>query len=174
MTVLLTGGSGCGKSSFAEGICVKLPLPRYYIATMQPYGQAGAEKIARHHELRRGKGFETYERYHDLAALDFPEKGTVLLECIANITANEMFSDNGDIRDPYEDVIRGVEALREKSNHLVIVTNDVGSDGGNYSPETHRYIDVMGRINARLAAEADVVIEMVCGIPIMLKGELSL
>ena len=38
MMILLTGGSGCGKSKFAESLCMKLPLPRYYLAAMRPYG----------------------------------------------------------------------------------------------------------------------------------------
>ena len=55
----MTGGSACGKSSYAESLAVRLNGPRYYLAAMQPYGEGGAEKIARHREMRRGKGFET-------------------------------------------------------------------------------------------------------------------
>ena len=39
MNILLTGGSGCGKSSFAESLVMKFPLPRWYVATMQSYGR---------------------------------------------------------------------------------------------------------------------------------------
>ena len=42
MLYLLTGGSGCGKSAFAEQLLLTLPAPRYYIATMIPYGEEGA------------------------------------------------------------------------------------------------------------------------------------
>ena len=42
MMILLTGGSGCGKSSFAERLCMEMPLPRYYIAAMKPYGEGRA------------------------------------------------------------------------------------------------------------------------------------
>ena len=48
MMILLTGGSGCGKSSFAERLCMEMPLPRYYIAAMKPYGEGGMEKVERH------------------------------------------------------------------------------------------------------------------------------
>ncbi|MBR6561493.1 MAG: bifunctional adenosylcobinamide kinase/adenosylcobinamide-phosphate guanylyltransferase, partial [Oscillospiraceae bacterium] len=71
-------------------------------------------------------------------------------------------------------VMAGVEALRRQSDNLVIVTNDVGSDDGDYPESVKEYICVMGRINASLAAQADAVAELVCGIPIVLKGELPI
>ena len=170
--ILLTGGSGCGKSSYAERICMNRPVPRYYIAAMKPYGPGGAEKVARHRQMRSGKGFETFERYVDLSGLKLPARGTALLECICNLTANEMFDENGNCKDPCERVLSGVEALRSQCETLIVVTNDVGSDGGDYGETTLAYMEAVGRINAILAARADVVCEMVCGIPIVLKGEL--
>ena len=170
--ILLTGGSGCGKSTYAEKVCMSMPTPRYYIAAMKPYGPGGAEKVARHRQMRSGKGFETFERYVDLAGLKLPERGTALLECICNLTANEMFDEDGNYSDPCARVLAGVDALRAQCDTLVVVTNDVGSDGGDYGEATRAYMEAVGRINARLAAEADVVCELVCGIPLALKGEL--
>lgn len=170
--ILLTGGSGCGKSSYAEKVCMSMQTPRYYIAAMKPYGPGGAEKVARHRQMRSGKGFETFERYVDLAGLKLPERGTALLECICNLTANEMFDEDGNYSDPCARVLAGVDALRAQCDTLVVVTNDVGSDGGDYGEATRAYMEAVGRINARLAAEADVVCELVCGIPLALKGEL--
>ena len=95
-----------------------------------------------------------------------------LLECICNLTANEMFDDRGGCTDPYERVLEGVERLRAQSDTLIVITNDVGSDTGGYSPETQAYIAALGRINAELARRADTVCELVCGIPIVLKGAL--
>lgn len=170
--ILLTGGSACGKSSYAESLCLRFNQPRYYIAAMRPYGDGSAEKIERHRQMRKGKGFETIERYTDLAGLVLPERGTVLLECICNLTANEMFDEEGNMIDPCEAVLTGVEVLRRQCENLIVVTNDVGSDNKDYDPGTKAYIRALGRINAALAQKADAVYELVCGIPIVLKGEL--
>lgn len=168
MMILLTGGSACGKSSYAEKLCVEMEGPRYYIAAMQPFGEGGAEKIARHRAMRAGKGFQTVERYTDLAGLVLPERGCALLECICNLTANEMFDATGAMRDPCEAVLTGVDALRRQCENLVVVTNDVGSDNKDYDPGTRAYIRALGRINAILAQQADEVYELVCGIPLRL------
>ncbi len=172
MTALLTGGAACGKSAYAERLCMARPGPKYYIAAMRPYGREGAEKAARHRRARAGKGFETIERYTGLASLVLPQRGTVLLECICNLTANEMFGEDGMLRDPFDAVMDGVTALAEQCGRLVVVTNDVGSDWEDYAAETLSYVAAMGRINAALAERADVVCELVCGIPLVRKGRL--
>ena len=92
MIVLLTGGSACGKSSYGERLAVQGPKPLYYIAAMKPYDQECLKKIARHQALRKGKGFETLERYTGVDTLILPQRGgTALLECVCNLTANEMY-----------------------------------------------------------------------------------
>ena len=128
MMILLTGGSGCGKSSFAERLCMEMPLPRYYIAAMKPYGEGGMEKVERHRKMRAGKGFETFECYTEMEKLTLPARGTTLLECVCNLTANEMFDETGNVCDPYARVLAGVENLRGQSETLIVVTNDVGSE----------------------------------------------
>ena len=66
MMVLVTGGASSGKSAFAEQVACSLPGSRYYLAAMKPYGEEGARRIARHRELRAGKGFATLECYDGL------------------------------------------------------------------------------------------------------------
>ena len=92
MLILLTGGSACGKSSYGEKLAVLGPKPLYYIAAMQPYDDECLKKIARHRELRKDKGFLTIEQYTGVDTLELPETGgTALLECLCNLTANEMY-----------------------------------------------------------------------------------
>ena len=171
MLILLTGGSACGKSSYGEKLAVSGPKPLYYIAAMQPYDDECLKKIARHREIRKDKGFETIERYAGVDTLDLPRTGgTALLECLCNLTANEMYIQPESPVDPVEKVVAGVVNLQQQTNTLIVITNDVGSDNEEYSDETRRYIRALGDINARVAVLADEVYELVAGIPLRLKG----
>ena len=58
MIHLVTGGSGSGKSEYAENWLTgrnKKDGTYIYIATMQPYTEETMKKIERHHRLRAGK-----------------------------------------------------------------------------------------------------------------------
>ncbi len=174
MLILLTGGSACGKSSYGEQLAVRGPKPLYYIAAMQPFDDECLKKIARHRVLRKDKGFETIERYTAVDSLQLPQPGgTALLECLCNLTANEMYAGGRGPLDPVQKVIDGVENLRRQTDTLIVITNDVGSDNETYSEETRQYIRYLGRINAQIACMADRVYELVAGIPLCVKGERS-
>ena len=68
MLRLIIGGSASGKSEYAERLVCSLPGKRIYVATMEPFGEEGRERIARHRKLREGKGFVTAEVPRDLGA----------------------------------------------------------------------------------------------------------
>ncbi|MBP3879053.1 MAG: bifunctional adenosylcobinamide kinase/adenosylcobinamide-phosphate guanylyltransferase [Lachnospiraceae bacterium] len=69
MLCLVIGGSASGKSEYAERHVCALPGRRIYAATMQPFGEEGRQRIARHRKLREGKGFVTVEVPRDLGDL---------------------------------------------------------------------------------------------------------
>ncbi|MBP1545927.1 MAG: bifunctional adenosylcobinamide kinase/adenosylcobinamide-phosphate guanylyltransferase, partial [Oscillospiraceae bacterium] len=100
-----------------------------------------------------------------------PKNCAVLLECMGNLLANEMFR-SGEITDPTDKILKGIKSLKKQSQHLVIVTNNVSCDGIDYEKGTLEYIRIMGRINRRMTEIADNVTECVYGIPLILKGQL--
>lgn len=196
MMVLVVGGSGSGKSSYAEKVTVSLAqesvkeitksentslsdfklniAKKYYLATMQVFDDEGRKKVDRHRKLRNGKGFFTIEQPVRISsALEKMEDGdrAVLLECISNLTANEMFSEKKTMTEIQvtENVIRDIKMLKEQTNHLVVVSNNVFEDGITYDETTTKYIRAMGKINQKLAALADRVVEVVEGIPVIIK-----
>ena len=60
MMIFVFGGSGSGKSEYAEQRILEAgEMPRYYVATMEPFGEVGKKRIERHLMLRVGKGFTT-------------------------------------------------------------------------------------------------------------------
>ena len=65
--------------------------------------------------------------------------------------------------------MKGIKTLSKELTHLVIVSNNVFEDGNVYDNTTMTYIRAMGRINEKLAGIADEVVEVVVGIPMMVK-----
>ena len=175
MVTLILGGSGSGKSAYAEDYLLRMAADKkkYYIATMQIWDAEMQAKVDRHHRLRQGKGFTTMEQPTALeqAVTQMEPGGAALLECMSNLTANEMFSGEQPTnrQTVIEKILRGVDVLRKQMDPLVIVTNNVFEDGIVYDSATMEYIEALGRINERLAAEADEVVEVTAGIPQRLK-----
>lgn len=169
MFYIIIGGSGSGKSEYAESVAVSLGegKKKYYIATMEPFGAETKKKIKRHQEMRKDKGFETIEKYRRLeeVASEYTMKDSVvLLECLSNLTGNELYTEQ-DPKTAIAHMKQGIEALTECCSHLIIVTNEVCADEEAYSEEMVLYRKVFSEINQWAAAKADQVVEVVCGIP---------
>lgn len=171
MIYVITGGSGSGKSEYAEQLVLDAgPHQRIYVATMKIWDGEGEARAERHRAMRAFKGFETVEWYEDLETLEIPAQThdlpVVLLECMSNLAANEYERLGEKAADA---VIVGIIALQKQCRHLMIVTNEVFSDGREYSRETFQYMELLGRINRYLGQIADSVTEVVYGIPIQIK-----
>lgn len=171
MLIVVTGGSGSGKSAFAEGIIMEASekMPRIYLATMEVYDKEGRKKVERHRLLRKGKGFETLECPKGLfnAADQMKEGSAVLLECMSNLTANELFSEvvKPSLEAVKERILSGILCIAKKAELFVIVTNNVFEDGICYELSTMEYLSVLAQINEKLAGMADQFIEVTAGIP---------
>lgn len=175
--ILVIGGSGSGKSAYAEkladGLAKDAGGEKYYLATMQIFDEESRKKVKRHRDERSGKGYRTLEQpvaMHKVLEKMEAEKSTALLECISNLTANEMFSEKErrTEEETVRRVVRGVKVLKEEAANLVVVTNNVFEDGVIYDEATMAYIRAMGKINRRLAAMADRIAEVIVGIPVWL------
>lgn len=188
MMELVTGGSGSGKSAYAEERISELhrmlceekntDIPLYYIADMIPYGQETEKKIQKHRRQRLGRGFATLEWYLDLPgklaedSRECPEDlsgACVLLECVSNLTANEMYEPGGAGMNSVKSIVQGVRILKKKCSHLVVVTNDVFRGSVPDSGEMERYKNNLGMINQALGKTAEQVTEVICGCPVSVK-----
>lgn len=196
MLYIVTGGSGSGKSEYAEQIAVQCRNRNggtlWYLATMRIWDDEGRKRVERHRRMRAAKGFETIERYTDLETLELREKfeelnpagldaeretdslkhwesrqvvqkSVILLECMSNLVLNEFYDqENG----AQERILQGIKRLQKQCHDLIIVTNEIFSDGVTYDSESERYIELLGRINRELGQMADSVTEVVYGIPL--------
>lgn len=175
---LVIGGSGSGKSAYAEQAATLLAKEnnsrKYYLATMRVSDEESKKRADRHRNLRKGKGFLTIEQPTDIQqSLRKIESGNkiVLLECISNLTANEMFKKESMAAEDFviKKVIHDIAMLKKELSHFIIVSNNVFEDGVDYDKTTMEYIRVMAKINQQLAGMADQVTEVVAGIPIAIK-----
>ena len=169
--ILITGGSGSGKSAYGEKRILEAgEMTRYYIATMEVFGEEGRKKVERHKKLRQGKGFITIESPKDVGRVEKTgnNKLAVLLECVSNLTANEMFGRRTEAL--AEKICADIVKIDEAADFFAVITNEVGSDGEMYEKETLEYIRLLGLVNCRLAKMASEVVEVVYGIPVMKKG----
>lgn len=151
---------------------------KYYLATMRAADGESESRIRRHRRMRRGKGFLTIEQPVDIreaAEKMGHEERAVLVECIGNLTANEMFAGQEPAAADMvtEKIVSDIVGLAEDVTHLVVVSNNVFEDGRVYDDTTMAYLCAMGKINERLAAMADEVVEVVAGIPLAVKGRLK-
>ena len=196
MLYIVTGGSGSGKSEYAEQTAVQCRNRTggtlWYLATMRIWDDEGRKRVERHRRMRAAKGFETLERYTGLETLELREtfeelnpagldaeqetdslkywesrrvaqKQVLLLECMSNLVLNEFYDqENG----AEERILQGIKHLQKQCWDLIIVTNEIFSDGVTYESESERYIELLGRINRELGQMADSVTEVVYGIPL--------
>lgn len=175
---LILGGSASGKSSYAEALSLSLRAgakegtPLFYLATLENRGDPEMlVKIARHQSLRRGNGFETIECPRNLRGIfsvleSAPQRPVVLLDCLGNLVANEMFSEDPQAVNLYPDLL----ALAGVCEALILVGNLIFSDGQSYDEETNRYITGLAALQNQLASQAAQVTELVCGIPVQHAG----
>mgnify|MGYP000762028840 FL=1 len=87
-----------------------------------------------------------------------------------NLTANELYDPKGAGVNTAEAVLYGVEILYKQCEHLIIVGNEVFSGGTAYADETDLYLKALAQIQNGIAARADHVCRVVCGIPVYYKG----
>lgn len=180
MLVAVTGGSGSGKSAYAEQTAVRLADGGrlLYLATMMRDGAGAQERIRRHRALRRGKGFLTIEKTDRLCEIDpgILQGATVLLEDLSNLAANVFFGSGeetvgrADREKACAACLQDLRYLRNQADNLVVVMNEVFADGIRYGEETMQYLRLLGALNSAAARQADAAYEVVYGIPVPLLG----
>ncbi len=180
--LLLIGGSKSGKSALAEDwsqeAAERFTAPLVYLATMEAgEDRENLERIARHRRQRAGKGFRDVEKARDLLELgsEIPQGSVLLLECLGNLVANELFRD--DVKELPElsveklkfKILRDLDGLMEKCRLLILVSNDISSDILDYDAGTRSWIRLMGALHTALAERRDgLCCEVTAGFPLLI------
>ena len=178
MTVFISGGAKCGKSSIAQNIAVKLAAGErlYYVATMIPSGAEDEERIRRHLADRAGMGFQTVECFRDINKIA-EQEGTFLVDNITSLMQNALFPPERDYaldQDRARSCAAELTEFAKNVRHAVFVSDYIYSDAEGYSQTTEQYRRCLAWADRLLAGQCDVVMEVAAGEPIIYKGELCL
>ncbi len=168
-TSLILGGASSGKSAFAEGLITGTEKPAIYIATAQAGDGEMSAKIARHRQ-QRGGAWQTLEIPLDVADALGEQAGdrVVLLDCATIWLSNQMHAEH----DLAVEQGRLIEALRTCAAPVVVVSNEVGLGGVPANALARRFGQAQGALNIALAGCSDLVVNVVAGLPQVLKGRL--
>lgn len=166
---LVIGGARSGKSTFAEGLVTGSGRPRRYIATAEAWDDEMRARIARHRD-DRGENWITVEAPLDLCGALASASGdeAVLVDCATLWLTNHLLAEH----DLKAEAARLIDALAACPAPVVIVTNETGWGIVPENTLARRFRDEQGRLNQRLAAKADLVVTVIAGLPMVLKGRL--
>ncbi|MGZ3662911.1 MAG: bifunctional adenosylcobinamide kinase/adenosylcobinamide-phosphate guanylyltransferase [Ktedonobacterales bacterium] len=181
--MLILGGARSGKSSYAESLALRLARERLvvYVATAEAGDDEMRARIADHQASRLAAWATIEAPLNPAAAIAgspaATAAGVVLLDCVTLWVSNVLLSTEQDATAARAAAVRvgsELDALldlyRAAPWSLVLVTNEVGMGLVPPYPLGRIYRDLLGRVNARLAAEADAVALLVAGLAVELKA----
>jgi len=174
--IVVPGGSRSGKSAHALEIAQRLDGPRAFVATCPSLDDEMRARIEMHRKARQQAGWRTIEETVDLPAAlaRTADCRVVLVDCLTLWVNNLLYNaeqtaramEESDIRKQCEAVLRACAPL---AGTAIFVTNEVGWGIVPENASARRFRDLSGRCNTVMAAGADEVILVVCGLPIYLK-----
>lgn len=181
MTVFISGGAKCGKSTLAQNLTLTLAEGgrHYYVATMISTGAEDDDRIRRHIADRAGMGFETVECFQNI--LDCLNKadreGTFLVDSVTALMQNALFPAEKN----YEMDISAAQQCTDELvtfaktvKHAIFVSDYIYSDAQRYDVATESYRKCLADADRRLAEVCDTVVEVAAGQRILQKGELPI
>lgn len=166
---LVIGGAASGKSEFAENLVMSGGSAWTYIATSRVLDSEMQSKVDRH-AARRGAGWTVVEAPdHATRALRDPGGDRpVLFDCATMWLSNVMMDD----RDLKVEQAALLDALAACPAPVVVVTNETGQGIVPDNALARHFRESQGRLNIALARQSGLVVQVVAGLPNVLKGTL--
>lgn len=166
---LVLGGAASGKSEFAENLLIHSRLRPVYVATAEAWDGEMAAKITRHRD-RRGAVWRDVEAPLDPGpALAGAEAGeAVLIDCLTMWLSNHLLAGH----DPGAESRKLLAALASCPVPVIAVSNEVGQGIVPENALARRFREAQGALNREVAAAAGLVVAVIAGLPLVLKGQL--
>ncbi len=168
MITFVIGKQNSGKSLMAEELLMKCRgRDKYYIATMKVYDETGRERVEKHRKQREGKGFITIEQEYGICdvyeKIKDPKEAAVLLECVSNLTGNEIFENpkkDASAEETAERIAKEVRDLAARISDIIIVSSEYEQHAEGYDEETKNYIHTLDLVNDKIRKYADKTIDL--------------
>jgi len=166
---LVLGGARSGKSRLAERLVTETALPRHYIATADPWDDEMRARIAQH-QADRGADWTTWAAPRDVAGVlaQIGPGQIVLLDCATLWLTNHLLAD-ADLLSQSDALLTALVAC---VSPVIVVSNEVGWGIVPENALARAFRDHQGRLNQQIAAQADLVVAVIAGLPMVLKGAL--
>lgn len=168
---LIIGGARSGKSSHALKLARVYRPARFYIATARAGDKEMRERIL-NHQKERGSDFRTIEEQYELKKVfrGLPgENRVVVVDCLTLWVTNLLISERSE--EKIREIIGELLEMKAMVKAPVIwVSNEVGQGIVPNDPLSRRYQDLLGWTNQRFAGVSNRVIQMVAGIPVLIKS----
>lgn len=174
--ILVTGGARSGKSRWAVEKARSLAGDAVsFVATARPSDEEMERRVLRH-RAERPAAWEVLEAADGAAvALARARHETVVLDCLTLLVSAALL--DGDTECEEEALSRAEDAVEEllevargREGRLLVVTNEVGM-GVHPSSRLGRWFrDAQGRANQRVGREAEKVVLLVSGQPVVVKA----
>lgn len=174
--LLVTGGCRSGKTAYAQERAEAAASGRIYLATATLFDEEMRARAERHQQERAGRGWSTVEEPYDLvgALVSLPEtEEAVLVDSLTLWIATHQHENGAEEVSEEAIALEAAllaEACRRRAGTVVLVTDEVGLGIVPANAEARLFRDLLGRCNQTVAAAADEVVLMSCGLPLWLKG----
>ena len=165
--ILITGGARSGKSSYAEKLALSLSPNPVYMATARVWDEEFRQRVIRHQEAR-GPEWTNLEEEKELSRHDVSGR-VVLIDCVTLWCTNFFFDLQGHVDSSLKAVQEEFNRFTAQDATFIFVTNEIGLGGTSENELQRKFTDLQGWMNQYIAAQADEVIMMVCGIPLKIK-----
>jgi len=174
--IFVTGGARSGKSDYALGRAEAMPGPHCFLATCPVLDKEMEKRIARHKAERSRGLWHTIEEELDIAGtIQSLSSGTVCLVDCLTLWINNLIYETDSTNKIFDECAmeNRAEALVHQitifQGTVICVSNEVGMGIVPDNFAARHYRDLVGRCNRIIAAAADEVILVSCGLPLYLK-----
>ena len=174
MIILVYGGAASGKSEIAERLFASCVGPRAYVATMPVYDEETRERVAKHVKQREALHVRTIECPGDITDVQLMPGESVMLEDLGTLLGDIMDASSMNAAMAERIAVRGVNRLCDKARNAIIVGVDIFGDNIPDTPEMQQYALALSALVSHVNVRADLVVEVVAGVPIVHKGDASL